>query len=229
MSSGSASESCCFSQSCACDDWLTAFCDYEQLTLSYCDEVTVFQFGRSKDVPIEVVDPGNGVFSADRIFEISMQEQTVDVGVGGTITDSDDTEWQIYRVENLRAFCIKRLWGRSVSACFGLLDTVEILQLNCDCEGCGTVEQWDLVGRVRGKIRAESGTARSRNDSDDVAYRYAGKMVRWPLSCLPGSHHRLRSRGKTYRIVSFRDDGEFVPFTLVLEPEHADCAIRGSH
>ena len=226
--STSASESCCLPVSCACEDWLTIFCDYVSLTLTYCEEVTEFHRARIREVPIEAVSPQAGVYSADKVFEVSMLEQTVDVGVGATITDEDGTEWQIFRVEVLRLFCIRRLWGRSISACFGLLETVSIIEQDCSCSDCGPEDRWDLIKKVRGTIRAERGTVRTQNDSRDLNVTYAGRLVRWPLDVLPGSMHRLQTKKGTYRIVSFTDGGPFVPFGLVLEPEHADCAVRGS-
>lgn len=233
MSSGSVStsdsESCCVPVDCICDDWLTHFCDYVPLTVEYCGETTAFERARTHEVPVEVVDPQSGVYPSDRIFEISMQEEAIDVSVGATVTDADGTEWVVYRVEVIKSFCLRRLWGRSVATCFSLMDTVEIIEQDCSCSDCGSEDRWDLVGRIRGSIRVDRGNVRAQNDSRDIAYTYTGRLARWPLEALPSSAHRLRTKKGLFRIQSFTDAGEFVPFTMVLEKEHADCSVRGSH
>lgn len=230
MSSGSvsesASESCCFPSSCACDTWLTAFCDYETVTLDYCGEQTQFDYARSDDVPITVVNPQSGVMPADKIFRISMTENTVEVGIGGTITDSDGTEWVIYKVETLRAFCVKKLWTRSVAACFGLLDKIDVLEQDCECTDCGTKIQYKRVARIKGKIIAETATRRSQNDAADLVYQFEGQLIKWPLATRPSANNRLKDKSGVFRIVNVRDHGPLAPFMLKLEIDGADCSVR---
>lgn len=230
MSSGSASasESCCFPSTCACDTWLTAFCDYETVTLDYCEEQTEFQFARSDDIPIESVNPEAGVLPADKIFRLSMTENTVDVGIGGTVTDSEGTEWVIYKVETLKAFCVKKLWTRSVAVCYQLIDTIDVFEQDCDCQDCGTDVRYRRVARVKGKIFAEAASRRNQNDSSDLVYQYNGNLVRWPLRDRPTSAHRLKNKDGVFRIVRVQDRGPFVPFVTGLEKDSADCSVRGS-
>lgn len=226
--SSSASESCCIPSTCACDTWLTVFCDYERVTLDYCGKTTVFGLARSDDMPITSVNPQAGVMSQDRIFRLSMLERTVSVGIGGTITDADGTEWVIYRVETLKAFCVKKVSARSVAACFQLLDNIDIFGEDCDCQDCGQVVKYKRLARVKGKILAEAGSLTARNDSRDLVYQYTGDLVRWPIAVKPTGQHRLKDRNGTYRIVRVRDHGPFVPFMVGLEMDSADCSVRGS-
>ena len=225
--SHSYSESCCVDTLCGCDDWLTAFCDYETVTLDYCDVQTVFNLARSKGIKMSAVNPQAGVHPADKVFRLSMQENTVEVGIGGTITDADDTEWVIYSVTDLPHFCLKVLHVRSVSACFLLLDNIDVLELDCtDCDTCDDVVRYKRVSRVKGKITADSGSVSTRNDSRDLVYDFSGSLVRWPLSVRPSANHRLKDKSGTYRITRIQDNGQFVPYVVSLEQENVQCHVR---
>jgi hypothetical protein len=223
--SESASESCCFPSTCACDTWLTAFCDYETVTLSYCDVQTEFNFARSDDIPIVSVNPDAGVLPADRIFRLSMTENTVSVGIGATITDQDGTEWVVYKVEALRSFCVKKLWVRSVAVCYQLLDTIDLFEQDCECEDCGTNVKYKRVARVKGRIFAEAASRRTQNESSDLVYQYTGNMIKWPLSTKPSAVHRLKTKEGVFRIIRVQDRGPFVPFVTGLEKDSADCSV----
>jgi hypothetical protein len=74
---------------------------------------------------------------------------------------------------------------------------------------------------------SESGSLQSRNDSNEIVYRYSGELVRWPLKTKPTSRHRIKTKDATYRITGVRDAGSLVPFYLTLEQESADCTLRG--
>lgn len=225
--SHSFSESCCADTLCGCDDWLTAFCDYEVVTLDYCDVQTVFNLARSKGIKMSAVNPQAGVHPADKVFRLSMQENTVEVGIGGTITDEDGTEWVIYSVMDLPHFCLKVLHARSLSACFLLLDNIDVLELDCtDCDTCDDVVRYKRVARVKGKITADSGSVSTRNDSRDFDYNFSGSLVRWPLSVRPSANHRLKDRNGSYRITRFDDGGQFVPYVVSLEQENVQCHVR---
>lgn len=224
--SRSASESCCIPSTCACDTWLTAFCDYETVTLGYCDKDTTFRFARSDDIPIESVNPDAGVLPADKIFRLSMTEKTVSVGIGGTITDAAGTEWVIYKAETLKAFCVKKLWTRSVAVCYQLLDTIDIFEQDCECEDCGTNVRYRRVARVRGRIFAEAASRRTQNESSDLVYQYTGNLIKWPLSESPKAIHRLKTKEGVFRIIRVQDRGPFVPFVTGLEKDSADCSVR---
>lgn len=227
--SSSASESCCIVQACECEAWLTAFCDYEVVTLTYCGETTEFQFARSKDISMSAVNPQAGVHAADKVFRISMLEQSVEVGVGGTITDGDGTPWVIYKVTTLVQFCVKVLHTRSVSACFQLLENIDVLELeNQDKDCCVDATRYRRVATVKGKITAETGAIQTRNDSRDLVYNFSGSLVRWPLSVRPSANHRLKDKYGSYRITRVQDGGIFVPYYVELEQESADCTVRGS-
>lgn len=231
MSSVSASESasdCCFPVYCACADWLTAFCDYETLTLDYCGEETVFEKGRRSGIKMSAINPQAGVHPADQVFRLSYEEQNVEVGLGGVITDSDGTEWIIYAKDVLRSFCVYKLWARSVAACFGLLETIDVLEQDCDCEteDCGTTVRYKRVKTVKGKVIATTGSLLERNDSRDLVYRFSGDLVRWPLAHRPGANNRLRTREGIFRIVGVTDNGPYVPFSVDLEKDSDDCSVR---
>lgn len=227
MSSESMSESCCIDTQCACEDWLTAFCDYETVTLKYCGEETVFNFARSKGVRMSSVDVNSGVHPSDRVFRISMEEHAVDVGIGGIVVDAAGTEWVIYSVESLTKFCVEVLRARSVAACFLLLDDIDVLELECkDCDDCAETVKYKTLKRVKGKISASSGALSSRNDSSDLVYNFSGALVRWPLASRPTANNRLRDKSGTYRITRVDDGGIYVPYRLGLEQESADCSVR---
>lgn len=225
--SHSVSESCCVDTLCGCEDWLTAFCDYETVTLSYCGEETTFTHARSKGIKMSAVNPQAGVHPADKVFRLSMQENSVEVGIGGTITDSDETEWVIYSVQDLPHFCVKVLHSRSVSACFQLLENIDVLELDCtDCDSCDDVVRYKRVARVKGKIVADSGSLSSRNDSKDFVYSFSASLVRWPLSIRPTANHRLKDKSGQYRITRVQDGGPFVPYHVELEQENVLCHVR---
>lgn len=227
MTSSSVSESCCTTTLCSCEDWLTAFCDYQVITLSYCGETTQFEKSRSKSIRMQAVNPEAGVHPSDRVFRVSMLEQTVEVGIGAVITDASGTEWVVYAVEDLAAFCVKVLYGRSVAACFQLLENIDVLEPECkDCDDCEENRTYNRVGRVKGKIIAASGSLSSRNDSSDLVYTWTGDLVRWPLTGKPASKHRLRTREGSFRITQVIDNGPYVPFRVTLEKEDADCTVR---
>ena len=227
MTSSSVSESCCTTTLCGCEDWLTAFCDYQVITFAYCGETTQFERARSKSIRMQAVNPDAGVHPSDRVFRVSMLEQTVEVGIGGVITDDAGTEWVVYAVEDLAAFCVKVLYGRSVAACFQLLENIDVLEPECkDCDDCEENRTYNRVGRIKGKIIATSGSLSSRNDSSDLVYTYTGDLVRWPLAGKPASKHRLRTREGSFRITQVIDNGIYVPFRVTLEKEDADCTVR---
>ena len=227
MTSSSVSESCCTTTLCGCEDWLTAFCDYQVITFAYCGETTQFERARSKSIRMQAVNPDAGVHPSDRVFRVSMLEQTVEVGIGGVITDDAGTEWVVYAVEDLAAFCVKVLYGRSVAACFQLLENIDVLEPECkDCDDCEENRTYNRVGRIKGKIIAASGSLSSRNDSSDLVYTYTGELVRWPLAGKPASKHRLRTREGSFRITQVIDNGIYVPFRVTLEKEDADCTVR---
>jgi hypothetical protein len=231
MSSVSVSESvsdvCCIPSDCACDDWLTIFCDYQTVSLEYCGETTVFQKARSTGIKMSAVNPQSGVHPADRVFKLSYRENEVEIGIGGVITDEDGTEWVIYAMSKQPAFCVEKIWARSVAACFTLLEVIDVFEPDCSCEteDCGTKIRYRRVARVKGKITASTGSLLDRNDSRELVYRFQGDLVRWPLAGRPTAGHRLRDRNGTYRIVGVEDRGMFVPYTVRLEAESADCSV----
>jgi hypothetical protein len=225
--SESSSESCCVDTLCACEKWLTGFCDYETITLDYCGEQTEFSRARSGSVQISAVNPQAGVHAADKVFRISMLENSVEVGVGGTIADVNGVEWVIYSVMELRAFCVKVLHARSVAACFHLTENIDVLELDCtDCGECTDVVRYKRLKQVKGKILAETGSIQSRNDSKDLVYNFSASLVRWPLSVRPSSNHRLKDKSGTYRITRVTDHGQFVPYIVGLEAENVQCHVR---
>jgi hypothetical protein len=226
-SSVSSSESCCADILCACEDWLTAFCDYETVTLDYCGEQTEFYHARSSGIKMSSVNPQAGVHAADKIFRLSMLENSVEVGIGGTITDSDGVEWVIYSVTELNLFCLKVMHVRSVAACFNLTEDIDVFDLDCtDCGECDNVARPRRVGRVKGKILAETGSLQTRNDSKDLVYNFSGSLVRWPLSVRPSASHRLKDKYGSYRITRVTDNGVFVPYIVGLEADNVLCHVR---
>lgn len=177
---------------------------------------------------MESVNPQSGVHPNDGVFRVSTFEQSAEIGLGAVVTDVDGTEWTVYKVDTLISFCVKKLWARSVSACFQLLDKLEVFELDCsDCGDCEELGKMVRVGKVTGKILSESGSLQSRNDSNEIVYRYSAELVRWPLKKLPTSRHRIKTKDASYRITGVRDAGPLVPFYLTLEQESADCTLRG--
>jgi hypothetical protein len=167
MSSGSVSESCCVTL-CGCEEWLTAFCDYVTITLDSCGETTVFDRARFSGIKMSAVNPQSGVHPADGIFRVSMLEHSVEIALNSVITDSTGKEWVVYAIEDLASFCVKKIWARSVEACFLLLDPIEIFDLECrECDDCEDPNEYRRVGRVKGKVLAEAGSLSNRNDSTD--------------------------------------------------------------
>lgn len=229
MSSGSVSESasgsdvCCFPVTCACEGWLTGFCEYETVTLTACGEEYLYEKARSAAVPVSAVNPNHGVFLADKVFRLSMLEQSVDILPGSTIVDDTDVTWQVYRVENLPAFCVKKLWARSVQRCFLLTEDVEIYQERRDCVDCGNDVGYDLAALVKGSVTCESGNVGTTNDQTRMNYRYTAVLEEWPLDEKPAAVHMLRLGGVDYRILSFTDPGPYLPFSLMVEPRRVDC------
>ena len=223
----SASESCCIDTLCICEKWLTMFCDYVTLTVDYCDEKTVFNRARSKSVRMTAVNPDAGVHPADKIFRVSMLENTIEIGIGAVITEEDGQEWVVYSVSQMVHFCVTVMYARSVSACFQLLDNIDVLELECaDCDQCDDEIAYRRVGRVKGKITAESGALETSNDSRDIVYDFSGSLVRWPLPVRPSSRHRLKDQSGMYRITRVTDNGKFVPYIVGLEAENVHCAVR---
>jgi len=233
MSSGSASASvsasdeCCLPVDCACDTWLTVFCDYETVSLDYCGVTTTFNKARSSGMRMTSVNPQAGVHPSDRIFRLSYAEQDFEIGLGGVITDLDGTEWVIYAKDTLSAFCVEQTWTRSVAACFGLLENIDVFEQDCECEvdDCATTVRYKRVARVKGKVYAATGSLLDRNDSRDLVYRFSGDLVRWPLAGRPSAQHRLRDRNGTYRIVGVTDNGIYVPYSVQLEVDSVDCSV----
>jgi hypothetical protein len=225
-SSASVSDECCFpAPDCdPCEDWLDFFCDFVPVTLNSCDVETEFVKARYRSVKMTAANPQAGVHPMDRIFELSMAENDVTVSAGGTVTEADGTVWTIYAIEDISTFCLKRIWARSVSACFGLLGDIDVFEEDCRCDdGCGTRMLYKRVARSKGNILAISGVSLARNDSNDLVYRFSCDLARWPLRELPGSKHRLKSSGRTYRISRVEDRGVFVPFHMELEVDSEPC------
>ena len=226
MSSGSVSESCCVTL-CGCEEWLTAFCDYVTITLDSCGETTVFDRARFSGIKMSAVNPQSGVHPADGIFRVSMLEHSVEIALNSVITDSTGKEWVVYAIEDLASFCVKKIWARSVEACFLLLDPIEIFVLECrECDDCEDPNEYRRVGRVKGKVLAEAGSLSNRNDSTDLVYRFSGELVRWPLKDRPSARHRLKTKQGSFRITGVRDAGPLLPYYLTLEQEDAECAVQ---
>lgn len=227
MSSGSVSVSdeCCIPSTCACDDWLTEFCDYEAVTVDYCGVETEFSLARPKGIRMSSAGTlPSGVHPSDKVFQISYQENDAEIGLEAVITDADGVEWVVYSVDIVRAFCIRKLWARSVASCFGLSDKIDVLDLVLEEEDCGTSSKYKLLKRIDGKIIAETGSRRSQGDSSDLVYRFSCDLVRWPLSVRPKASHRLKTKDGVFRIIGVRDGGVSVPYHLDLEIESGDCS-----
>ena len=214
--SGSGSD-CCDGCEPACEQWLTAFCEYETVTVSYCGTTTVFEKARSNDIPISEVNPNLSIHPADCVFRVSRAEHDVVVGVGATVLDSDDVEWHVYRAEWLSSFCVWKLWARSVSACYTLLETIDILTQECESCDCDGDPQFVLAARVKGSVAPISGTAQVVNDASMIRPRIIAMLTKWPLSEMPQPQNRIRHKDTVYRILSYTNNGPLIPFEMVVE------------
>ncbi|GEM_PF-1242621 len=217
---------CCIDRVCGCDEWLSAFCDYETVTLDSCGVETEFEFARSSGVSIETANPNIGIHVSDKVFRISMAEHDVNVTTGAVITDSEGTEWLVYSARYLKSFCVQVLTARSIAACFTLLDNVDIFELyqSKDCDDCENKTATRRVGKVKGSITSQAATLTSRNDSKDLVYSFTGDLVRWPLSGRPSANHRLKTKEGVFRITRVNDGGLLVPYRVGLEIDSADCS-----
>ena len=216
------SEACC-PATCVCDDWLTAFCDYVSLSHTYCGTTTQFAKARVRDMPTTDIRAEAGVHQTDRQIEISMVENDIESGIGATIVDDDQQEWVIYRVQKIKAFCLLRLWARSIKSCFGLTDRVELLKM-VPCEtDCGPSVREQLVGRLMAKAVTTSGQVQNRASSVEMRDRVAMRLEKWPGAEMPGAEHRIRTSRGIFKIISYTDGGIFVPFELQLEPADVQC------
>ncbi len=215
--------SCC-PESCACQDWLTTFCDYITISHRYCGQDTVFEKARGKGIPSESARADAGVNPADRIFEFSSLEQDAESGVGARITDENDQEWIVYKVEKIRSFCLTRVWGRNIESCFALLGKIDVFEVvPCDTD-CGEAEEMRQIGRLKGNILTSGGTQQYQNDSDSMVVEYSATIAGWSFGVHPKPSHRLRHNGTTYRISRFTDSGPFLPYALTLEKvDDAQC------
>ena len=223
MSSSAAG--CCDRPACACADWLTTFCDYVPLTHKYCGTTTEFASGRSKSMPAESIRPESGVYAADRQFEISMEEHEVESGIGAVIVDADGEEWQVYRAQEIKAFCLKRLWARNIAVCFALLDQIEVFEMENCGDDCSEAVKPKRIGRLRGKILVDGGSAGIRDDSDEMDVQYSASLVSWPFGDYPLSSHRLKTKKGWFRVRNFSDGGPFVPYSLSLEKIRGECDV----
>lgn len=219
---------CCIDRVCGCDEWLSAFCDYETVTLDSCGVETEFEFARSSGVSIETANPNIGIHVSDKVFRISMAEHDVNVTTGAVITDSEGTEWLVYSARYLKSFCVQVLTARSIAACFTLLDNVDIFELyqSKDCDDCENKTATRRVGKVKGSITSQAATLTSRNDSKDLVYSFTGDLVRWPLSGRPSANHRLKTKEGVFRITKVNDGGLLVPYRVGLEIDSADCSCN---
>ena len=221
----SSAVSCCDRPSCACSDWLTTFCDYVPFRHAYCGTVTEFASGRSKVMPSEAIRPESGVYSSDRQFEFSTEEHDVETGVGAVITDMDGEEWQVYRVQPIPTFCVKRLWARNIAVCFALMDHMEVFEIQNCGDDCSEAVQPKRIGRVRGKILVDGGSAGIRDDSDEMNVQYSASLVNWPFGDYPMAFHRLKTKKGWFRVRNFSDGGPFVPYSLSLEKIRGECDV----
>lgn len=211
------SEPCC-PTTCSCDDWLTVFCDYTEVTHGYCGTETVFSKARFRDMPQQDVNVEAGVYQADRQFEISMSEHDVESGIGATIVDDDGHEWVVYRVQKIRSFCLLRLWARNITTCFALTDRVEVIEL-VPCESdCGPTTEDRLVARLMAKVVVTGGVSQNRSNAIEMRTSLSMRLQKWPGRGHPEANHRIRTSGGLFKIVRFRDLGVFVPFEIDLEP-----------
>lgn len=216
------SEGTCCPTTCACDDWLTSFCDYVTVTHTYCGTVTVFDKARVRDMPQQDIRVEAGVHQADRQIEVSMNENDIESGIGATI-DVDGEEWVVYRVQRIKAFCLLRLWARNITSCFGLTDRAELLKL-VPCEtDCGPTEKEQLVSRLQAKIVTQGGSVQNRQNSIEMRVNMTVRLMKWPVPGHPEASHRIRTRDGVFKIVRFRDGGIFVPYEVDLEPADVPC------
>lgn len=217
----------CCPSSCACEDWLTTFCDYIEVSHRYCGTVTTFEKARAKSVPVEAVRVDAGINPADRIFEFSSLEHEFESGIGAVVLDENEVEWVVYKVERIRSFCITRVWGRNIESCFALLGRIEVYEaIPCatDCGDSGVTMRH--VGRLRGNVLMSGGSQSFDNDSDQMSVRYSAVVARWPFGSHPKANHRLKVDDVYYRVSSFTDGGPFVPYSLTLSKVDAgDCQI----
>ena len=216
------SEACC-PTTCVCADWLTAFCDYTEVTHTYCGTETTFEKARIRDIPQQDVNVEAGVYQADRQIEISMEEQNIESGIGAMVVDEDGLEWLVYRVQKIKAFCLLRLWARNITACFGLTDRVEVLEL-VPCEtDCGPTVKERLVARLMAKAVVTGGAVQNRTNAVEMRTTLAMRLQKWPGRGHPEAFHRIRTPDGLFKIVRFRDPGIFAPFEIELEPADAHC------
>ena len=222
----STSDECCFpAPDCdPCADWLDFYCDFVTVTLDSCNVTTEFTHAKKRGVKMTVSNPQAGIHPMDAIFELSMAEFDVTVSAGGTITDSDGVVWTIYAIEDITTFCLKRVWARSVAACFALLENIDVFEEDCSCDdACGTKIRFKRVARVKGNVTASTGSSLERNDSRDLVYRFDVALERWPTPGRPKSKHRLKHDGKTYRISRVDMRGSLQPLYLGLEVDSDNC------
>lgn len=221
----SSGSGCCERPACACSDWLTTFCDYVPFTHTYCGTTTEFASGRSKSMPSEAVRPEAGVYAADRQFEFSTEEHDVETGLGAVIVDADGEEWQVYRVQSIVTFCVRRLWARNIAVCFALTDQIEVFEMENCGDDCSEAVKPKRIGRVRGKILLDGGSAGIRDDSDEMDVQYSATLVKWPFGEYPMAGHRLKTKNGWFRVKNFSSKGPFVPFSLRLEKVRNECDI----
>lgn len=211
------SEACC-PTTCVCQDWLTAFCDYAEITHTYCGEETSFSNARVRDMPQQDVSVEAGVHQADRQIEISMEEHNIESGIGAVVVDEDQQEWVVYRVQKIKAFCLLRLWARNITSCFALTDRVEVLEL-VPCESdCGPQVKERLIARLMAKVVIQGGTVQNRSNTVEMRTTAAMRLQKWPGRGHPEAFHRIRTTDGLFKIVRFRDPGPFAPFEVELEP-----------
>jgi len=216
----------CCPESCACQDWLTSFCDYVTVTHNYCGTSTVFEKARTKQVPVEASRADAGVNPADCTFEFSKLEHEVESGIGAIVTDGDNRQWIVYKVQQINLFCLTRVWARNIELCFGLLGRIDVYDaVPCETD-CGASTEMRLIGRIRGNILPSGGSQGYRNDSDDMVVQYTATVERWPFGEYPKASHRLKSGDKFYRVSQFTDGGPFVPYSLSLtRVDSNECQI----
>lgn len=216
------SEGCC-PITCVCEAWLSSFCDYVAVTHTYCGIENSFQKARVRDMPQLDVNVEAGVYQADRQIEISMEEHSIESGIGAIIVDEDGLEWVVYRVQRIRTFCLLRLWARNITTCFQLTDRVEVIEL-VPCESdCGPQLKERLVARLAAKVVVQGGVVQNRANAVEMREAVAMRLQKWPGGGHPGAFHRIRSKDGLFKILRFRDPGMFAPFELELEPADVQC------
>jgi len=216
------SEACC-PTTCVCADWLTAFCDYTEVTHTYCGTETTFEKARIRDMPQQDVNVEAGVHQADRQIEISLEEQNIESGIGAMVVDEDGLEWVVYRVQKIKAFCLLRLWARNLTACFSLTDRIEIYEMQLCGDDCSEAVKPALIARMPGRILVDGGNQQFQDDSEQMQVQYQVSLSKWPAGDHPEAAHRLKSKQGWFRVVNFRDGGPFVPYSLTLEKIHDQC------